>query len=358
MELEIFKKINASDYEQTAVIDSFISLVVNRRFFTSNDFELKLGLSMDNLTNLKTGNAIRIDSVFYYIIFSGVEDLQTGVLVVKGVSFFGLLNQRIIWENYSKQARPEFIARDLLSKHVVNPTDTNRKIKQISIAEDVDLTGTSILYQNSYGMIRESIEGLAETYGFGFKEEYVDPYIPHSKITFSKGRDLSDSVEFTTDSDNVLNESYESSDFDERNVALVAGEGEGTARTLVTIGSGTGLNRKELYVDARDLQTEKEDETQMTATEYKQALIERGRLKLTDQQSILILDGDIDVRNQLYEYKVDYDLGDTVRRSSPTFNLAYSAQITEIQEIYENGLQIVPTFGKRSPTLIDIIKRK
>lgn len=358
MELEVFKKINASDYEQTAVIDNFISLVVNRRFFTSNGFELKLGLSMENLTNLKIGNAIRIDSVFYYINFSNVEDLKTGILVVKGVSFFGLLNQRIIWENYSNNARPELIARDLLLRHVITPTDISRKIAQISVSDDINLTPNGILYQNSYGMIREAIESLAQTYEFGFKEEYVDPYIPHSKITFMNGRDLSDSVEFTTDSENVLNESYEASDFDERNVALVAGEGEGSVRTLVTVGSGTGLNRKELYVDARDLQSEKEDDTQMTAAEYNQALIERGRLKLTDQQAILILDGDIDVRNQLYEYKVDYDLGDTVRRSSPTFNLAYSAQITEIQEIYENGLQIVPTFGKRSPTLIDIIKRK
>lgn len=358
MELEIFKKLDANTYDQTAVIDSFRSLVVNRRFFTSNDFELKLELSMDNLTNLKKGNAVRIDGVFYYINYSGVEDLKTGVLLVKGVSFFGLLNQRIIWENYTKQARPESIARDLLLRHVITPTDTNRKITQISVANDTALTPTSVLYQNSYGMIREAIESLAETYEFGFKEEYVDPFIPHSKITFMKGKDLSDSVEFTTDAENVLNESYESSDFDERNVALVAGEGEGTARTLVTLGSGKGLDRKELYVDARDLQSEKEDETKMTTAEYKQVLTERGKSKLSEQQAILILDGDINVQNQLYEYKVDYDLGDTVRRSSPTFNLAYSAQITEIQEIYENGLQIVPTFGKRSPTLIDIIKRK
>lgn len=358
MELEVFKKLDANTYDQTAVIDSFKSLVVNRRFFSANDFELKLELSMDNLTNLKKGNAIRIGSVFYYINFSGVENLSEGVLTVKGVSFFGLLNQRIVWENYTKQARPEWISRDLLIRHVTNPSDTNRKLAQISVSDDLDITGTSILYQNSYGMVREAIESLGKTHGFGFTEEYVDPFIPHSKITFTTGKDLSDVVEFTTDAENVLSESYESSDYDERNVALVAGEGDGTARTLVTLGSEQGLNRKELYVDARDLQSEKEDDTTMTATEYSQALIERGESKLAEQQAILILDGDINVQNQLYEYEVDYDLGDTVRRSSPTFKLAYNAQITEIQEIYENGLQIVPTFGKRSPTLIDIIKRK
>ena len=116
----------------------------------------------------------------------------------------------------------------------------------------------------------------------------------------------------------MISESYEQSDFDERNVVLVAGEGEGTDRELVTLGSGSGLNRKELYVDARDLQSENDDVV-MTAAEYRQALTERGQSKLAEHQPILILDGDINVHNQLYEYGVDYDLGDIVRRSSPTF---------------------------------------
>lgn len=358
MELEIFKKINATSYEQLAVIDQFKSLVVNRRFFYTNDFELKIPLSMDNVNNLKKGNSVRIGNVFYYINFSAVEDLNEGLLIVKGVSFAGFLTNRIVWENYKKSAKPEFIARELLLKNVISPTNNDRKLPQISVSADFDLTGDSIQYQNSYGIVREAVEKLCETYGFGFQENYIDPFIPHSKISFVKGKDLSDSVEFTTDSENVLNESYESSDYDERNVALVAGEGEGSDRKLITLGSGFGLDRKELYVDARDVQSKKENDAAMTTAEYTSALTQRGKEKLAEQQAILILDGDIDVRNQLYSYKVDYDLGDTVRRSSPTFNLAYSAQITEIQEIYENGLQIVPTFGKRSPTLIDIIKRK
>lgn len=312
---------------------------------------------MDNLNYLQKGNAIRINNVFYYINFVSVEDLEKAELTVKGVSMFGLLNNRIIWENYLKQARPEWIARDLLVRHVVNPSDTNRKIHQITVASDKNLTGSSIQYQNSYGMVKDEIETLCETYDFGFREIVRDPFVPASHIEFYKGKDLSETVEFTTDAENVLGESYESSDYDEKNVALVAGEGEGNDREKVTIGSGSGLDRKELYVDARDLQSES-DGTTLTPTEYKNALRERGNAKLAEHRPILILDGDINVRNQLYEYGVDYDLGDIVRRSSPTFNLAYNARITEIQEIYENGLQIVPTFGKRSPTLIDMIKRK
>ena len=357
VELEVFKKLNEKDYDQLAVIDQFKSLVVNRRYYSANDFELKIALSMDNLDYFKVGNAVRVNDSFYYINFSQVPDLESGELVVKGVSFFGLLNNRIIWENYSRQARPEVIARDLLSRHVVNPTNTGRKLHQLTIAPEVDLSTPSVRYQNSYGIVREQIEKLCETHDFGFKELMTDPYVPSARIEFYKGKDLSETVEFTTDAENVISESYEQSDFDERNVALVAGEGEGTERELVTLGSGSGLNRKELYVDARDLQSENGDVV-MTTAEYRQALTERGQSKLSEHQPILILDGDINVHNQLYEYGVDYDLGDIVRRSSPTFKLAYNARITEIQEIYENGLQIVPTFGKRSPTLIDMIKRK
>jgi len=357
VELEVFKKLNDKDYEQLAVIDQFKSLVVNRRYYSANDFELKLALSMDNLDYLKVGNAVRINDTFYYINYSNVPELETGELVVKGVSFFGLLNKRIIWENYSRQARPEVIARDLLSRHVVNPSNSSRKIHQLSLAPEVDLNTPSVQFQNSYGIVRKQVENLCETHGFGFRELMTDPYVPSARIEFYKGQDLSETVEFTTDAENVISESYEQSDFDERNVALVAGEGEGTERELVTLGNGSGLDRKELYVDARDLQSENDDVV-MTTAEYRQALTERGQSKLAEHQPILILDGDINVHNQLYEYGVDYDLGDIVRRSSPTFKLFYNARITEIQEIYEDGLHIIPTFGKRSPTLIDMIKRK
>ena len=358
MELEVFKKVNEKDYDQLAVVDQFKSLVVNRRFYEANDFELNVALNRNTLEWFKVGNSVRIGDTFYYINLSQVSDLTSGELLVKGVSFFGLLNNRIIWENYNRQARPEVIMRDLLDRHAVNPTDTNRKLYQVTLAPEVDL-GTSIVrVQTSYTNLRERVEKLAETHEIGFKEGITDYFVPGSHIEFYKGRDLSSVVEFTTDAENVLNESFEQSDFDERNIALVSGEGEGDARQRTTIGDVSlgGLDRRELHVDARDLQKETDTKT-YTNAEYEEMLVERGRSKLSEHQPILLLEGDINVQNQLYEYGVDYDLGDTVRRSSPTFGLSYNAQITEIQEIYEDGLHIIPTFGKRSPTIIDLLKR-
>src|SRR5690625_2237227 len=152
VELEVFKKLKYKEYEHIADIDQFKSLFDNRRYYSANDFELKLALNMDNLDYLKVGNAVRINDTFYYINFSQVPELETGELVVKGVSFFGLLNNRIIWENYSRQARPEVIARDLLSRHVVNPSNSSRKLRQLSLAPEANLGSSSVQFQNSYGI--------------------------------------------------------------------------------------------------------------------------------------------------------------------------------------------------------------
>ena len=65
LELQVFKKQNEKDYDQLAVIDQFKSMVVNRRYYSANDFELKLALSMDNLDYFKVGNAVRINDAFY-----------------------------------------------------------------------------------------------------------------------------------------------------------------------------------------------------------------------------------------------------------------------------------------------------
>ncbi|MDT2284838.1 hypothetical protein P7H17_00070 [Paenibacillus larvae] len=44
----------------------------------------------------------------------------------------------------------------------------------------------------------------------------------------------------------------------DKNIAVVAGQGEGEDRKIVTVGTSTGLNRHEMFVDARDVGTQEE----------------------------------------------------------------------------------------------------
>ena len=55
-----------------------------------------------------------------------------------------------------------------------------------------------------------------------------------------------------------------------------------------------------------------------------------------------------------FKYGSDYDLGDIVTVRKDSFGVSKDLRITEINEIYENGIyKITPTFGSPLPDSID-----
>ncbi|RUT62961.1 hypothetical protein C1144_04880 [Clostridium botulinum] len=59
---------------------------------------------------------------------------------------------------------------------------------------------------------------------------------------------------FSRDFENILEQEYTDSLNNYRNTTLIAGAGEGKDRKITSIEEGAGLDRYELYVDARDIQ--------------------------------------------------------------------------------------------------------
>lgn len=84
---------------------------------------------------------------------------------------------------------------------------------------------------------------------------------------------------------NLTGASWAFGDNDYCNVAVVQGAGEGENRATVTVGltDTTGSDRRELYVDARDLQPDEEKGETNQSTDYLQRLMDRGTNKLLDQ---------------------------------------------------------------------------
>ena len=60
-------------------------------------------------------------------------------------------------------------------------------------------------------------------------------------------------VIFSPEFNNIITSTYTEDDIPFKNVALVAGVGEGDERVTISVGSASGLDRRELYVDARDI---------------------------------------------------------------------------------------------------------
>ena len=295
MEIEVFKRVSGV-YESVSLIDQFSSLMVTKRYYKTSDFQLQVAPTNETIEYLVPQNCLLIEGVFYYI-DNVIYDQKEHSLIVSGISLFGLLKNRLIWSNFSLYQSPILIAQQILTENVTAPTNTNRTLDWFTITAD-SVAQSSIQYQNSYGMVREEIETLCETYDFGFKETPTDLLEPSCTVHFYKGSDKSSWIEFSIDNEMLFSETYETNDYDEATTALVAGEGEGSARTIITLNESlTGLDRKELYVDARDLQSTI-DETTLTTEEYNNLLTTRGNEKLSEKQAILLLDGDVNINSK------------------------------------------------------------
>jgi hypothetical protein len=147
---------------------------------------------------------------------------------------------------------------------------------------------------------------------------------------------------------------YTRSAGDYRNFAYVAGEGEDADRIIVTVDQTNGNPRKELWVDARDLQREKDD----TDTTYQAKLIQRGKEKLAQYPIAESADFSVLTSNTLI-YREDYDLGDLGTVIDQETGIKYTARVEEIEEVWENGSHtITPTLGKSPSTLLGKVKRE
>ena len=88
----------------------------------------------------------------------------------------------------------------------------------------------------------------------------------------------------------------ELSDTDYANVALVQGAGEGNERATVWVGdvNATGSDRREMYIDARDIKPEEDKNETSTSQSYLAKLADRGGEKLLAQLRTGSIEFDVD----------------------------------------------------------------
>lgn len=259
---------------------------------------------------------------------------------------------------------------DLVDKCAINPSDTKRKIPYLVNATDAQVGKQITQYQKTGGELYDALYQLADDAGIGFSILF-DPVNQQLKFEVRAGEDRTmdnqsgnDPVVFSTELEDILSSSYYSNNEDEKTMALVQGEDTGQARVSVTTGSvnGTGFERKELYVDARDLQSEVYDEdgssTQLTPTQYRATLVERGDQKLAEHTVAEVFEAQIrqfgDVQ---YEFGVDYKKGDKVTVIDEQLMVQVSATITSVEEDFDDEYALILTFGYSYPTILQKVKR-
>lgn len=371
IQILVFKLDDDGTFDAIGEVSQYESLIWPDEYCGVGKFELWAPITDDNSEMLKAGNILWTggdNAAVIEIISSSVGDDGSKKLNVKGSTLEKLLGTRIVWGTYTgNDKNVSTIMYELVNQNCVNPSDSKRKIPFLECAVDAKL-GAKTSYQQTGKEVIESLDVLAATAELGYSVLFKPK---QKKLIFevvegvdrTVDQNVVDPVEFSTDLEDILSSQYYTNDEDVKTVALVQGEDSGTTRKSVVSGdnAGKGFARKELYVDARDLQSEVTSssggQTQLTPAQYNQVLDQRGKEKLDDNKVVETFEAQIRVFGDVqYVYGVDYKKGDKVTVRDKLLGVVVSARITAVQEEFDDEYNLVLTFGYAYPTLQQKLK--
>lgn len=376
VEIYVYRLDNAGTFDAIGEINQFTSLMWPDKFNGHATFELWAPITQENKELIKKGNILWCggdNAAIIEIIQSDVNDKGEKTYKVKGRTLEMFLTTRIIWGTYSCSNKySSTVMYEIVNENCVNPTKAARKIPFLECAED-EQVGKQIAYQKTGGEVYEALTTLASDADIGF----CVLFRPREKKLIFKvieGVDRSimpastfdvNPVIFSTDLEDILKSSYYTNDQDVKSVALVAVEGEGSERKKVISGddASEGFLRRELYVDARDLQSEVFNNDGSTSSipedEYEAMLNNRGDEKLSECVVTETFDATMRVAgNVQYVYGVDYNKGDKVIVQDTELGVQVIGKITEVSENFDDEYELIITFGYSYPTLIQKIKQQ
>lgn len=354
------------NFDTIGSIPLFRTLIWTRRYEKLGCFELYTAKDYFDLLNsgqyLYRNDAKElgvIDEVNY-----SQDDNGNREAYAKGNFAEKLLANRVIETMITLNGNVETAMCNLVDRTAINPEDRNRVIKHLRLGELSGIDGT-INSQITGDNLSEKLYEIGNAYEVSHRVRY-DFLTNDLLFEVWQGLDRRDSqtenswAVFSNAFYNIRNVTYNRNSADYKNFAYVAGEGEGSERVIVTVDLRLpGEDRREIWVDARDLQRKDDDGNEITLEEYKLLLYQRGVEKLKEYRLVETASSSIDPNANLI-YKVDFDLGDYCTYINTEINIATDKRITEVMETYEGGTtELSITFGTDEiETVKQLIKRE
>jgi len=253
MQLRIYN----SNLELQGITENQTSVIWTRKYYESGNFSVVLPITDDNIRLYKIGNIVaKRDSIEAGVI----EDLQIHEsfdehsITASGRFLSSYMDRRLIRPRYTFNGLVEVAMRTIL--------DNAESIPLVELGELQGFTDT-VTFQATYKDLLAYETKLAKAAGLGFR---FRPDFEEKKIYFEvyqgldKSRNQTDRafVEFSDKFDNLEEADARLNNQLYKNVGYVGGQGRGDERVYVTVGDDTleGLARRELFVDAKDIQEE------------------------------------------------------------------------------------------------------
>lgn len=343
------------NFRAILLIDSFISFIWTERYIGTGDFELYARADINLLNTIKKEYYVYTPESDELMIVESIQivtDLEEGPsMVFTGRSLESILDRRIIWTQTNISGNLQNSIKKLLNDNVISPSVSDRKIPNFIFEESKDPAITSLTHDAQYtgDNLLEVLQQICENKHIGFKihvdANYNFVFKLYSGVDRSYGQSENPYVIFSPVFENILNSNYVESDTTLKNVALVAGEGEGKARKTYTVGSASGLKRRELFVDARDIQSTDSEGNTMSTSTYNAKLKTRGEEKLSECELTQTFEGEVDAMGRQFKYGVDFFIGDVVQFVNE-FDMEAKVRVAEyIRSQDTSGYTTYPTFS-------------
>lgn len=335
------------------IIEDYSSLVWTDRYDEAGDFEIVCPYSKEQQDDgwYEIGNFVVINVSEYAMIVENVEysyDIESGATVtLSGASLEKILARRVGWVDMdfvSEESPVDVVKTLLISSFGLDPNEdhdenprylpsfyiNNDSLTQVKAALSTEYAEEDLAIQGNYvgKSIYEAVTELCKSYGFGFSIKFDKNRNFIFSLMYGEDRSQTDRntqntyVVYAFTYDNLSSTTFNKNSEEDKNVALIGGEGEGIDRVFTSIYSSNtdnppaGLDRKETFVDASGVSSKVEDaqgNTQYLEEEkYLDLLVAEGKDQLssaTQKTEVTTELGSPDI----FVYGVDYFLGDIIQ---------------------------------------------
>lgn len=344
------------NFEAVKMVEVFYSMIWTERYNEAGDFELLTNVDLELMKYTKAGNYLWYNDSDRLMIIEGNEiicDIEEGnQLKITGRSLESILDRRIVWPQMNIQGGLQNGVESILNATFISPSDENRTVPNFVFEASTDSRITSLQIDAQYAgeNVYDILCDICKQMNLGFKIVLND----ENEMVFSlyKGEDRSydqtsnPCVIFSKNYENIISSDYLENDNAIKNVAYVAGEGQGSDRTYAVVGEVSGLNRKEMFSNASGISSKTDDGT-LTPEEYSEKLKQKGQEELSKCPRVKAFDCEVET-TIMFRYGVDFFLGDVVQVVNE-YGIEAKSRVTEmIRSQDDSGYSAYPSF-----TIID-----
>lgn len=256
--------------DSLAIPDTYKSFIWTDRFQKCGDFELCIPMHMAALEYIKRDYYLWSQHSEHVMI---IEDIQIDTsiedgpqLIAAGRSLESILDRRVVWGLRTLTGNFQEELKSLLYENLIEPSIPERKIENFVFEDSDDPAITKLMIETQYSgdNLYDVVTNLCIERGIGFKvtvnqnKQFVFKLYAGADRSYEQTKNPY--VVFSPNFDNIIESTYVESSSMMKNVALIGGEGKGSARRYTSVGNISGLMRREMFTDAGDLSSDTGDE--------------------------------------------------------------------------------------------------